>query len=278
MSSHSRWSASSLCAILSLTLLTGAAPAPRVLRVCADPNNLPFSNRAGQGFENRLAEIIARDIGARVQYTWWPERRGFVRRTLLAGECDVVLGLPAGYPAAALTRPYYRSSYVFVTRRDRHLHIHSFDDPRLRDLTIGLHAVGTDYAGTPPAIELARRGLVHHLVGYSIYGDYSRRDPPADLLRAVAGGKVDVAIAWGPLAGYYARHATPVPLVLDPVTPVPGNAGAMSFAIAAGARPADTATRAMLQRELDRRAGEIRRLLTDYGVPSVAPARRAVTQ
>ena len=263
------WRAAAVLAGLLLWCGAHLAPAP-ALRICADPNNLPFSNRAGQGFENHLAEVMARDMGVPLRYTWWPQRRGFVRRTLVGGQCDVVLGLPAGYPGVALTPPYYRSSWVFVTRRDRNLHIHSFDDPRLRHLTIGLHAIGAGYASTPPAVELARRGLAGRIVGYSIYGNYSSPDPPADLLRGVARGEVDVAIAWGPLAGFFASRSTGVPLALDAIALDAGSGTqALTFDIAAATRAGDTTMLAMVENELRRRGPEIQRLLRDYGIPLV---------
>jgi quinoprotein dehydrogenase-associated probable ABC transporter substrate-binding protein len=177
---------------------------PLALRVCADPNNLPFSNEAQQGFENRIATLIATDLGVPLRYTWWPERRGFVRNTLKARLCDVVMEVPAAYELTERTAPYYRSTYVFVTRADRHLTIRSFDDPALRHLRIGIHMMGDDYANSPAAIALARRGLAGQVVPFMIYGDYSKPDPPAEIIRAVANDSIDVAVAWGPLAGYFA--------------------------------------------------------------------------
>src|SRR5690349_16835567 len=115
-----------------------------VLRVCADPNNLPLSNQRGEGFENKLAELLAQDLGERVEYTWWAQRRGFFRNTLKAGMCDLVIGVPAGFEMASTTRPYYRSTYVFVSRKDRHLNIASLDDPALRKLKIGVQMIGDD--------------------------------------------------------------------------------------------------------------------------------------
>ncbi|HEX8906143.1 MAG TPA: transporter substrate-binding domain-containing protein, partial [Longimicrobiaceae bacterium] len=156
----------------------GATPA-RELRVCADPNNLPFSNRAGQGFENRIAELVARDMGATVRYTWWPQRRGFFRETIRSGKCDVVIGVPTTLEMVAATRPYYRSSYVFISRKDRGLHLRSFDDPRLKTLKIGVQIAGDDGTNTPPVHALSRRGVVGNLKGYTLYGDYSRPNPPA---------------------------------------------------------------------------------------------------
>jgi mxaJ protein len=193
------------------------APAAQ-FRVCADPNNLPFSNDRGEGFENAIAELVAADLGRPLSYTWWPQRRGFVRHTLAAGRCDAIIGVPEHYELAKTTRAYYRSTYVFVTRRGERLRLRSLDDPRLRRLRIGLHAIGDDYANVPPAQALANRSIVDNIVGFSIYGDYARPNPPAALIEAVASGKVDVAIAWGPLAGFFARRQ-PVALDIARVTP-----------------------------------------------------------
>src|SRR6266536_4436756 len=190
----------------------------RELRVCADPNNLPFSNQRGQGFENRIASVIAADLGLTVRYPWWPERPGFVRNILHFGRCDVILGVPASVDVVAPTRPYYRSTYVLVTRRDRGLHIRSLDDSVLHRLRIGLDSGGDDYDNPPPARALARRGLARNVVGYGFYNDDSKPNPRAELIAAVARGDVDLAIAWGPLAAYFARRS-PVPLEITPGSP-----------------------------------------------------------
>src|SRR5579884_3825551 len=179
------------------------AAGPAALRVCSDPNNMPFSNEQRQGFENRIADLVARDLGRRVEYFWAPQRRGFVRNTLRARQCDVIMGVPAGYELARPTRPYYRSSYVFVSRRGRIDSVRSFDDPRLARLRIGIQLVGSDYANPPAAQALAARHLVANVRGYTVYGDYSRPDPQRGVVDAVAKGEVDVAVVWGPLAGYY---------------------------------------------------------------------------
>src|SRR5207253_1835343 len=147
---------------------------------------LPFSNRRLEGFENRIGALIARELGAKVSYTWWAQRRGFFRNTLKAGLCDVVLGVPAGFEMAATTRPYYRSTYVFVTRRGRGLDVRSFDDASLRRLKIGVPLAGNDYANPPPAHALSRRGIVDNVVGYTLYGDYAAANPPARIVEAVA--------------------------------------------------------------------------------------------
>jgi quinoprotein dehydrogenase-associated probable ABC transporter substrate-binding protein len=243
------------------------SPPKRLLRVCADPNNLPFSNRAGEGLENRLATLIAHDIGARVVYTWWPQRRGWVRHTINAGICDVALGVPAGYEPLLTTRPYYRSRYVFVSRADRHYDLRTLDDPRLRELRIGLHFVGDDYSNPPPAHALGARGISRNVVGFSIYGDYREPNPPARLIDAVARDSVDVAIVWGPLGGYFARRE-PVPLAVEPVQPLVDRTGIeFAFPIAVGVRTGDVARRDTLQRVLDRHAADIDRLLDAFAVP-----------
>ena len=250
---------------------TANAPATiQTLRVCADPNNMPFSNERQQGFENRIASLIARDLGVPVQYTWWPERRGFVRNTLKARTCDVVMEVPASYELTEHTAPYYRSTYVFVTRADRHLTIESFDDPALRHLRIGIHMMGDDYANSPAASALARRGLAAQIVPFMIYGDYSQPDPPARLVRAVATDSVDVAVVWGPLAGYFAKRS-PVRLVLTPVTPASRE---FAYSMAIGVRHGDSTTRSVLDSELTRRRADIRRILEDYGVPLVESSGR----
>jgi mxaJ protein len=201
-----------------VALAAGLASAEaRNFRVCADPNNLPFSNAAGEGFENRIAEVVAKDLGATVTYTWWAQRRGFLRNTLNAGLCDVVPGLPVGTELARPTLPLYRSGYAFVQRAEAPA-IASLDDPRLKDLRIGVQMVGDNGYNTPPAHALSRRGIVANVRGYSLYGDYSTPHPPSAIVDAVARGEVDVAIVWGPLAGYFAAKQEP-PLRVTLVNP-----------------------------------------------------------
>jgi mxaJ protein len=242
------------------------------LRVCADPNNLPFSNARGEGFENRLAELVAEEMGARVTYTWWAQRRGFVRNTLRAGRCDVLMGIPSSFELARVTRPYYRSTYVFVHRADAPFEVRSFDDAVLRELRIGVHVVGDDYANTPPVHALASRGFSQNLVGYSLYADYSRENPPARLLDALADGEVDVAIAWGPMAGYFARRL-PVEVTVVPVSPqIDPPFLPMVFDISVGVRHADAELALEIDEILTRRAADVERILDEYGVPRVGRA------
>jgi mxaJ protein len=253
-------------------LATPAAGRP-ALRVCADPNNLPFSNSAGQGFENKIAELIGRELNRPVEYTWWAQRRGFVRNTLNSGACDLVVGTSAGMDMLSTTRPYYKSTYVFVSRRDRHLGIRSFDDAKLRQLEIGVQLIGDDFANTPPAHALANRGMSRNLVGYTVYGDYRVANPPARIVDAVARGAVDIAVVWGPLAGYFARHE-PVALDVVPVSPrVDLPYLPFVFDIAMGVRHGDSTFRAQLDEIIARRRPSIDSLLDTYGVPRVdAPA------
>jgi len=234
-----------------------------VLRVCADPNNLPYSNEALEGFENRLAQTVASDMHAKVEYTWWAQRRGFVRNTLQANKCDVVLGVPAGYELTRTTRPYYRSGYVFVTRVDSALEIASLDDALLRRLRIGVHVIGPEQT-PPPARALAARGIIENVAGYSVFGDYREPNPPLRLIDAVMRGDIDVAIAWGPFAGYSARQH-PGALRIVPVAPIAGLP--VDFSIAMGVRKDDGALQAELDRIIEHRKPEIHALLESYGVP-----------
>jgi mxaJ protein len=237
-----------------------------VLRVCADPNNLPYSNEKQEGFENRIAELVARELKATPRYTWWAQRRGYIRNTIRAGLCDVYIGMPTGLDMLLLTRPYYRSTYAFVTRRNGP-RIASFDDPKLKRLRVGVQIIGDDYANAPPAEALSHRGIVKNVRGYTVIGDYHEPNPPSRIVRAVANGEVDVAVVWGPLAGYFARDGDSS-LVITPVTPqidlpfLP-----MTFDIGMGVRQGDSAFAARLDTIIDRRRGTIDSLLARYGVP-----------
>jgi mxaJ protein len=258
-----------------LAALLAAVPicccrAESLLRVCADPNNLPFSNQQQQGFENHLASMIAGDLGKKLTYVWYPERGTFFKKTLDSGICDVVMGVPAGMDEAIATRPYYFSSYAFLTRSDRHLHIASFDDPHLRTLRIGVHVLGDQDDSLPPVHALISRGIVSNLVGYSIFGNLSEQNPAADLIQAVETSEVDVAIVWGPLAGYFARQSK-IPLDIAPVTADPVHpALPMVFGIGVGVRPHDFELLSQLDAEVQRLRPQIRALLASYGIPQVS--------
>ena len=258
-----------LCVPAFLVVL-GASGTPGVdaLRVCADPNNLPFSNVRREGIENRLADLLARDLGTTVHYTWWAQRRGFFRETLNAGKCDVVMGMTQGADPVATTKPVYRSTYVFVMRAGRGLDVESFDDPVLRRLRIGVQVIGDDGANSPPAHSLSRRGIVSNLVGYSVYGDYRTDSPASDIVAAVARGDIDVAAVWGPLAGYFAARQ-PGHLRLRAVRPQIDGPLPQAFAISMAVRRNDAARLQLLERFIDRRRQEIDALLAEYHVPRV---------
>jgi quinoprotein dehydrogenase-associated probable ABC transporter substrate-binding protein len=240
-----------------------------VLRVCADPNNLPFSNRRQEGFENKIADLIARDMKVKVEYTWWAQRRGFVRNTLKAGLCDVIIGLPSSIEMALTTAPYYRSGYAFVYRKDRGLNLHSFDDEVLKNVQIGVQLIGDDFANSPPAHALTKRHIVQNVRGYSVYGDYSQPNPPARIIDAVLKREIDVAIVWGPLAGYFAKRQ-PVPLEVVAVSPeidlpyLP-----FVYDISVGVRRGDNAFKDLLEEILSRKRREIENILDEYDIPRV---------
>jgi len=242
------------------------APTSRVLRVCADPNNLPYSNERQQGFENRIAELVAREMKAELRYVWWAQRRGYIRNSLRAGLCDVFIGMPTGLDMVLVTRPYYRSTYAFVTKRSGP-RITSFDDPKLKRLRVGVQLIGDDYANAPPAEALSNRGMIRNVRGYSVIGNYRDPNPPSRIVKAVERGEVDVAVVWGPLAGYFARRSA-VPLRVVPVSPeVDVPYLPFVFDIAMGVRRGDTALRDTLDAIIARRQHDIDRILADYGVP-----------
>lgn len=252
------------CLVLTAGIQFAAAPE---LRVCADPNNLPFSNDQQQGFENKLADLLGKDLGEHVSYTWYPQRGKFFRKTLDAGICDVVMGVPEGLDQTATTRPYYRSTYVFVSRQDRNLHIASLDDPQLRTLRIGVHVLGEPDDSVPPVHSLLNRGIVRNLVGFSIFGNLTETNPAADLIQAVINKTVDLAVAWGPLAGYISRDSA-VPLTLTPINGDPANPNLpFAFNIGIGVRPGDAALKQQLDVEIKHRSSDIRALLRSYGIP-----------
>jgi mxaJ protein len=253
-----------LCCAAAL-LCSAAAFAGTPLKVCADPDNLPFSNRRAQGFDNKIAEVLANEIGRKVEFVWQRAGRGFVRENLNKGVCDVLVGVPVQFRPVLTTSPYYSSSYVFVTRKSRRLNLKSFDDPRLRSMKIGVQVLEEDYA--PPGRALARRQLAANIVGFDATGEES-----ADIISAVAKGKIDTAVVWGPLAGYYASRQR-VPLELSPVTPgIDSPALPFRFAMAVGVRKSDHALRDQLQRALAKRHAQIERILHSYSVPEYESA------
>jgi len=247
-------------------LETQTAPR-RELVVCADPNNLPFSNQNRQGFENRLVELVARDLGVPLRYVWWAQRRGYVRNTLTAAKCELWPGVAAGLERVLATHPYYRSTYVFVSRADSKLNDLTLDDPRLKDIPVGVQMIGNDAMNTPPAHALARRGVIQNVRGYTVYGDYEHPNPPARIIDAVASGEIEVGLVWGPLAGYFASRS-PTRLVVQPVTPVlDAGVWPMAYDIAMGVSRNEPQLRMQVNEILSRERAAIERILDDYHVP-----------
>jgi mxaJ protein len=256
--------------ILAVVVLAGTTTAARrELRVCAEPDNLPFSNQKLEGFENKLADLIAAELDATVTYAWFRQRRGFIRRTLQARACDLVPGISSDSERVLTTKPYYRSTYVFVQRKSDNPQLRSFDDPVLRERKIGLHALGEDGANPPPAHALARRGIVNNVSGFGMWDVDSVENPQGRIIEAVVKGDIDVAIVWGPFGGYFAKRQQG-DLNVVPVSPAVEPSG-MPFVydISMGVRPDDRDFRAELDEVLDRRQQDIQKILDDYGIPVV---------
>jgi quinoprotein dehydrogenase-associated probable ABC transporter substrate-binding protein len=242
---------------------------PSILRVAADPNNLPFSNERGEGFENKIAELVARDLNRRLVYVWRAQRRGFFRETLKEGKADLVMGVPAGFEMALTTIPYYRSTYVFVSRQSNGFHLGSLDDPVLRETKIGVQLIGDDGANSPPAHAFAMRGVVTNLVGFTVYGDYSQEDPNAEIVRAVASGTIDVGVVWGPFGGYFAgKQSVPlaVSLLQDNESFRPFR---FQFSIAMAVQKKSRELRDELDSVIEREREQIGKILDSYKIPTV---------
>jgi mxaJ protein len=238
---------------------------PGIIRVCADPDNMPLSNQKGEGFEQKIAELIAKEWNAKVEYAWWPVRRGFFARALNGRYCDLAVEAPPALDIASVTKPYFRSGYVFVTRKDSGLDIKSLADPRLKKLRIGVNLLNSDAENTPPAMALSRYGVVGNLKGYSTF--YTTTERPEDIVNDVAKKDIDVAIVWGPLAGYFAKQSA-VPLSLQPLAERDSLSDLpFRFDIGMAVRRKDRALRDSLQKVLDRKGPEIQAILKEYGVP-----------
>lgn len=263
----------------AILLLANASPAfaelaedrpPRkALIVCADPSNLPYSNKAREGFENKLADVLAADLQVGVDYFWFVGHKSFMRRTLLDGVCDVVISAPSGLPGTVTTRPYFTSSYFALTRANDPRRFLSFDDPWLKEAKIGLQLVGNEGATTPPALSLAMRGANEHITGFPMWADESDPSPQGRIVDAVAEGAVDIAFVWGPFAGHFAKKYG-VALRLDPIMSDPARPElTFVFPMAVAVRKSETAFRDRIQEALDRHAPEISEILRNAGVPLV---------
>jgi quinoprotein dehydrogenase-associated probable ABC transporter substrate-binding protein len=277
-----RWSHHAAIAALSGALLAAVPAAAQVsdlvarnvLRVCADPANLPFTNEAGAGFENKIAELLARELGVPLQYTWFPQATGFIRNTLGAKRCDLVMGYAAGSDPVQNTNPYYRSAWVLVTRQDDgYGGLESLGDARLKGKRLGV------IAGTPPATLLAVNGLIGHAKPYQLHVDRRYASPSEDMVRDIVSGEIDGGILWGPIGGYFAKQAAEQgakPLAVVPL--MRHEAGVpMTFRITFGIRQGETDWKHRLNDFITAHQGEINRLLLDYGVPLIDEQDRPVT-
>jgi quinoprotein dehydrogenase-associated probable ABC transporter substrate-binding protein len=233
---------------------------PHVFRACADPRNLPFSNEAGEGFENKIAELFAKKLGKSVAYTFYPGAMGFIRNTLNAHRCDVVLGIAQGVDIVQPTNPYYRTSYVAAYRKGGPLDgLDSLGDRRLKSAKIGI------VAGTPPATYLAEKGLLGQIKSYPLGVDTRFYSPTHDMMDDLDKGDIDIALLWGPIAGYYALKAktprTVAPLLKEQ------NGPPMVYRIVMGVRHSDQNWKRSLNKLISDNQSEIDAILRSYGVP-----------
>ena len=245
---------------------------PDILRVCADPSNMPMTDQSGEGFENRLAEFMAKKLGRKsVAYTWHPQIQGFVRNTLRANLCDVIMGYPQGDVLVQNTNAYYRSAYVMVYKKDGSLSgVETIEDPKLAGKKIGI------VEGTPPARNMAAAGLMRSAKTYRLMVDTRVSDPIAQTMIAdLAAGTIDAAIIWGPLAGYFAKAqggVEVIPLLKEKT------GSRMAYRITMGVRPSDQNWKRELNAVIKENQAEINKILLDFGVPLVDEQDRLITQ
>jgi quinoprotein dehydrogenase-associated probable ABC transporter substrate-binding protein len=229
------------------------------LKVCADPNNLPFSDEQKEGFENKIAELMGGELGLKVDYAWFPQVVGFVRNTLRAHLCDLVMGTVAGDEIMQTTNPYYYTTYMMFYRSDKGLAFEGPQDPRLGDLRLGV------VAGTPPADLLVRHELMSHTKPYALTVDTRAESPTRQMVQDVVDGTIDVGFLWGPIAGYYRKHDD-LPLTLVPLKDEPG-APRMEYHIAMGVRANEPEWRRRVNAVILKKQGDITAILRNYGIP-----------
>lgn len=233
---------------------------PKVLRVCADPRDMPYSNTKGDGFENKIAHLLAKDLNKSVAYTWYPNAPGFVRRTLAIYKCDIIMGVPQGDDIVQVTNPYYHSVYALVFKPGNGLDgLDTLSDPRLKGKRIGV------IAGTPPASYLVRNGLMDKAKPYPLVVDTRYDSSPAKMMHDIVAGDIDVGVLWGPLAGYYAKQAG-APIKIVPLLKEK-NGPHLSYRIGMGVRFSDQTWKRQLNRLIRKEQPAITAMLLSYGVP-----------
>jgi quinoprotein dehydrogenase-associated probable ABC transporter substrate-binding protein len=243
---------------------------PNVFRACGDPRNMPFSNDKGEGFENKLAELLAAKLGKKLSYTYFPQATGFVRMTLGAFRCDIIMGFPQGDDQAQVTIPYYRTTYALIFKPGGGLEdVTAIDDPKLRDKRIGV------VAKTPPSTAMAINGLLARAKSYPLFID-TRADSSAQaMIDDLARGDIDCGILWGPMAGYYAKQANP-PLMVVPLTKETMGPP-MMYRIGMAVRPADQEWKRTLNQLIMDNQAEINKLLISYNIPILDEANVPIT-
>jgi quinoprotein dehydrogenase-associated probable ABC transporter substrate-binding protein len=243
---------------------------PKVLRVCADPHNMPFSNESREGFENKIAELVARKLDKSLAYAWFPQSVGFIRNTLAAHRCDVIMGFPQGGELAQSTNPYYRTAYALVFRRGNGLDgVEKLTDERLKGRRLGV------VAGTPPATYLAMDGLLGTTKGYPLVVDTRVDSAGEAMLKDLAAGEIDAGLLWGPMAGYHARRLG-ADVAVVPLTKESGGPR-LAYRISMGVRPADQEWKRQLDRLIRENQSEINGILLSYGVPLLDDSDRPIT-
>jgi len=244
---------------------------PHELRVCADPHNMPFSTDKSEGFENKIAALFAEKLGRGLSFTWYPQAPGFVRNTLAAHRCDLIMGAPQGDDLVQVTNPYYRTAYALIFKQGSGLDgADTLSDPRLKERRIGI------VAGTPPSNHLIANGLMAKAKPYPLVVDTRVTSSAADMMHDLVSGEIDAGVLWGPMAGYYARHAgapvTVVPLIKETAAP------RLAYRIAMGVRYADQDWKRLLNRTIAENQGAINKVLLDFGVPLLDDNDHAITE
>lgn len=249
------WAQNGTVGDLSLELVD-----PNAFRVCADPGNMPFSNQAEEGFENRIAELFAERLGKELTYTWYPQATGFVRNTLGAHRCDVIIGFAQGHELVQNTNPYYHTAYALLVKPGSDLEgVETLSDPRLKGKRIGV------VAGTPPSSHMVRYGLIADAKPYPLMVDTRVDSSARDMMADLAAGEIDAGILWGPLAGYFAKRTDPptivVPLLKEEDAP------RLTYHITMGVRASDQEWKRTLNRMIEENRPAIEEILIGYGVP-----------
>lgn len=231
------------------------------LRVCADPANKPFSTKNRDGFENKIAELIAGELGVKVKYTWFPQSVGFIRQTLDKKKCDIIIGYVSAHELVLNSNPYYKTSYVLIHRKGDFEGIKNLDDPRLKGKKIGV------IAGTPPVTILALNDLLDNIKSYHRMVDRRYFSPAEQMIDEIAKGDLDVGLLWGPIGGYFAKSASKPLMVVPLINETKG--GRMSYRITFGVRRGEKVWKRQLNRIIRRKQDEINKILSDYGIPLI---------